>query len=502
MDIFSGILQGFAISLTPINVLYCFIGVFIGTLIGVLPGIGPVGTISILLPVTFHQDAVSAIILLAGIYYGAMYGGSTTSILVNIPGEAASVITCLDGYQMARKGRAGAALGIAAFGSFIAGTIGVIALMILSGPLTKMALKFGPPEFFALMCLGLAILTYLGHGSMLKALSMALLGLLLSFIGIDIITGLPRFTLDMPPLMDGLGLVPVAMGVFGISEVLLNMEEEIRQEVFETKIKGLLPNREDWKRSGGPIIRGTIIGFLLGILPGGGTVVASMISYGVEKKMSRYPEKFGTGMIEGVAGPESANNAAVGGAFVPLFTLGIPPNVTMAIFLGALMIHGLSPGPLLLKEHPEIFWGTVTSMYIGNVMLLLLNLPLIGIWVKILKVPYRILFPLIILFCIIGAYSISNTTFDIAVMFVFGLVGYLMKKFDYEPAPLLMAFVLGPMMEQALRQSLSISYGSFAIFFTRPISATFIGLALALIASYFLPPLRKKRSQIPDEEVS
>jgi putative tricarboxylic transport membrane protein len=499
MDIFSGVLGGFAASLSLANLLYCFIGVFIGTLIGVLPGIGPVGTISLLLPATFHVEPVSAIIMLAGIYYGAMYGGSTTSILVNIPGEAASVVTCLDGYQMARKGRAGAALGISAFGSFIAGTLGVIGLMFMALPLAKLALKFGPPEYFSLMCVGLTILTYLARGSMLKALSMALVGLLLSFVGIDAITGLPRFTMDVVPLMDGIGLVPIAMGIFGIGEVLINLEEVLRREVFETKIKGLFPNREEWKRAKGSILRGTIIGFFLGVLPGGGAAISSFISYGVEKKFSRYPEKFGTGVIEGVAGPESANNAAVGGAFIPLFTLGIPANVVMAVLLGALMIHGMIPGPMLLRDHPEIFWGTVTSMYMGNAFLLLLNLPLIGIWVKILKVPYRILFPLIILFCLIGAYSLNSNTFDVLVMLIFGLAGYLMRKFGYEGAPLLLAYVLGPMMEQALRQSLLISYGSFTIFFTRPISAAALGIVLVLITSYFSPFLRKRRLNVEEE---
>jgi putative tricarboxylic transport membrane protein len=361
------------------------------------------------------------------------------------------------------------------------------------------ALNFGPPEYFSLMCLGLAILTYLAHGSMFKALSMAMGGLLLSYIGIDVITGTPRFTMDMVHLMDGVGLVPIAMGLFGISEVLLNIEEGARRDVFETRIKSVLPNKEEWRRSIWPIIRGTFIGFFLGILPGGGAVVSSFISYGVEKKLSKEPEKFGTGMIEGVAGPESANNAAVGGSFVPLFTLGIPANVTMAVLLGALMIHGLVPGPMLLKQHPEIFWGTVTSMYAGNVLLLLLNLPLIGLWVKLLKVPYRILFPLILLFCVIGAYSLNSTAFDVVVMLIFGLVGYVMKKFEYEGAPLILAFVLGPMMEQALRQSLLISHGSFAIFFTRPISAVAMGVALALIASYFLPAFRKRRPDLEEE---
>jgi putative tricarboxylic transport membrane protein len=498
VDIFSNVLQGFAISASPINILYCLIGVFIGTLIGVLPGIGPVATISILLPVTFYVNPTSTIIMLAGIYCGAYYGGSTTAILVNIPGEAASVITCIDGYQMARKGRAGAALGISAIASFIAGTIGVIALMLMAVPLARIALKFGPPEFFSLMCLGLTLLTYLARGSMLKALSMAALGLLLSFIGIDIISGLPRFTMNSMSLIDGVGLVPIAMGVFGISEVLINLEEVLQVNVYETKIKGLLPNREEWKRSRGPILRGTIIGFFLGVIPGGGAVVASFVSYIVEKKVSQHPEKFGTGMIEGVAGPEAANNAAVGGGFVPLFALGIPPNVVMAVFLGALMIHGVTPGPLLIREHPEVFWGTVTSMYIGNAFCLLLNLPLIGIWVKMLKVPYKILFPLILLFCLIGSYSLNNNPFDITVMLIFGVAGYLMRKFEYEGAPLVLGFILGPMMEQALRQTLLISQGRFAILFTRPISAVAMGLALALIASYFLPFLKKRRTGFPE----
>ncbi len=493
MDYLTGILQGFAICISWTNLLYCFIGVFVGTLIGVLPGIGPVGTMSLLLPATFHLSPVSAIIMLAGIYYGAMYGGSTTSILVNIPGEAASVITCLDGYQMAIKGRAGAALGISAIGSFIAGTIGVFGLMFLAYPLAKAALKIGPPEFFALMFLGLAILTFLARGSMMKALSMAALGLLLSYIGMDAMNGLQRFTLGKMELLDGIGLVPVAMGLFGISEVMINLEEEIRTETFETKIKGLLPNREEWRRSRGPILRGTVLGFFLGIPPGASNIIASMVSYAVEKRVSPYPEKFGEGMIEGVAGPESANNSAAAGAFIPLFTLGIPSNTVMAVLLGALMIHGVTPGPLLLKEHPEIFWGSVASMYLGNVMLLLLNLPLIGLWVKVLRIPYRILSPIILLLCIIGAYSLNNTSFDIVVMVSFGWVGYLMRKLRYEPAPLLLALVLGTGMERALRQSLSMSYGSFSIFFTRPIAAVSMCLALVLVASNFVPFLGRKR---------
>ena len=493
MDLISGILQGFAVSLTLVNILYCFIGVLIGTLVGVLPGIGPQAAICLLLPVSYGMDTGSAIIMLAGIYYGAMYGGSTTSILVNIPGESASVITCMDGYQMARRGRAGAALGISAIGSFVAGTFGIVGLMFFAFPMAKMALKFGPPEIFSVMLLGLTLLAYLVQGSMLKALSMGLLGLLLSYIGIDIMTGRTRFTMGMTHLLDGVGLIPIAMGLFGISEVIVNLEEKMSRIVFETKIKGLLLTREEWKRSAGPVFRGTLIGFFLGLLPGGGPTVASIVSYAAEKKVSRYPEKFGTGMIEGVAGPESANNSATAGGFVPLLTLGIPTQVTMALIMAAMMIHNVTPGPLFLKEHPDIFWGVVTSMYIGNVLLLVLNLPLIGLWVKVLKVPYRFLFPLILLFCIIGAYSLNNTTFDIVVMVIFGIVGYFMKKFDYEPAPLLLAFVLGTIMEQALRQSLSIFHGNFMMFFARPISAAFIIVALALIASNFFPFLRRKR---------
>jgi len=493
MDFLTGIMQGFAICFSWTNLLYCFIGVFVGTLIGVLPGIGPVGTISLLLPATFNLQPVSAIIMLAGIYYGAMYGGSTTSILVNIPGEAASVITCLDGYQMALNGRAGAALGVSAIGSFVAGTLGILGLMFLAYPLAKAALRIGPPEFFALMCLGLAILTFLARGSMMKALSMAALGLLLSYVGMDVMTGLQRFTLGRMELLDGIGLVPVAMGLFGIAEVMSNIEEEIKTEVFETKVKKLLPNREEWRRSKGPILRGAALGFFLGIPPGASNIIASMVSYATEKKLSLHPEKFGRGMIEGVAGPESANNSAAAGAFIPLFTLGIPSNTVMAVLLGALMIHGVTPGPLLLKEHPEIFWGSVASMYLGNVMLLLLNLPLIGLWVKVLKIPYRILSPIIILLCIIGAYSLNSAPFDIAIMVVFGGVGYLMRKLRYEPAPLLLALVLGTAMERALRQSLSMSYGSFTVFLTRPIAAVSMGLAVALVASNFIPFLGRRR---------
>ena len=492
MDLLSNLQMAFSIAVQPENLFFCFMGCLIGTLIGVLPGIGPVATISLLLPSTFHANPVSAIIMLAGIYYGAMYGGSTTSILVNIPGEAASVVTCLDGYQMARRGRAGPALGIAAFGSFIAGTLGIIMMMVISPPLAKFALKFGPPEYFSLMFVGLTVLTYLAAGSMIKALMMACVGIFLGTIGTDAISGVERFTYGSYTLMDGAGLVPVIMGLFGISEVLLNIEQSMKREIYSTTFSNIFPTLRDWKDSMMPIIRGTLIGFFLGILPGGGAVIASFGAYAVEKKISRHPEKFGSGAIEGVASPESANNAASSGAFIPLLTLGIPANVVMAILLGALLIHGIKPGPLLIKNNPEIFWGVIGSMYLGNVMLLVLNLPLIGIWVKILRIPYPILFPLILLFCLIGCYSINNNIWEIMIMIIFGIVGYLMKRFEYEGAPLILAFVLSPMMENAVRQSLLMSHGSFDIFVTRPISVVLLAVSVLLLTSPLIPGLRKR----------
>jgi putative tricarboxylic transport membrane protein len=498
MEILDNVMLGFQVALQPANLFFCFMGVLIGTLVGVLPGLGPVAAMSLLLPTTFHLSPVSAMIMLSGIYYGAMYGGSTTSILVNIPGEAASVVTCLDGYQMARKGRAGAALGIAAFGSFIAGTLSSLGLMLLAPMLAEVALKFGPPEYFCLMLLGLVIVTFLAGSSMPKALLMAAFGLFLGLIGMDIMTATPRFTFDMYFLMDGVGLVPVVMGLFGVSEVLLNVESTIKREIFETKIKGLLPNRKDWRDSAWPIVRGSVVGFFLGILPGGGAVISSFVSYGMEKKLSRHPERFGTGVIEGVAGPESANNAAAGGAFIPLMTLGIPANAVMAMLLGALTIYGMQPGPMLIKQHPDLFWGVVTSMYIGNIMLLVLNLPLIGIWVKILKIPYQVLFPLILLFCLIGVFSLNNNVGEIGLMLFFGGVGYFMKKFEYEAAPLVLAMVLGPMMENALRQSLIMANGSAAIFFTRPISLAVALLVLVLLILPMLPWVKKKREVIAE----
>jgi putative tricarboxylic transport membrane protein len=501
MEVLYNLYLGFSEILILENLFYCFVGVFIGTLIGVLPGIGPVGAMSILLPVTYKTSPIAAVIMLAGIYYGAMYGGSTTSILVNIPGEAASVVTCLDGYKMARQGRAGPALGIAAFGSFIAGTLGVIGLMLVAPPLALMALRFGPPEYFSLMCTGLILLIYLASGSIIRALMMAVFGVIIGCVGQDSETGVMRFVFGCYDLMDGIGLAPFVMGLFGISEVFLNIEKVLEERaILSTKIKGLLPNWQDWKDSIMPITRGSILGFFLGILPGGGAVISSFASYAVEKKISKHPEKFGKGAIEGVAGPESANNSATAGAFIPLLTLGIPPNVVMALLLGALMIHGVTPGPLLIPKNPQIFWGVVASMYIGNIMLLALNLPLIGIWVQVLKVPYKILFPLILLFCLIGAYSINNSTFDIVIMLVFGVLGYLMQKYKFEGAPMVLAFVLGPMLEMSLRQSLLLSDGSFLIFFTRPIAAGGMIVSFLLLISCIIPTLRRKREAIPIEE--
>jgi putative tricarboxylic transport membrane protein len=495
------ILYGFQVCLTPENLLLCFLGVLAGTLVGVLPGIGPIGAMAILIPASMKMAPIGSFIMLAGIYYGAMYGGSTTSILVNMPGEAASVVTCLDGYQMARQGRAGPALGIAAIGSCIAGTFSVVAMMILAKPLSSAALRVGPPEYFALMCLGLTLVTNMAQKSVQKAVMASLVGLMLSWVGMDMVTGSGRFTFGVNELNDGIGVIPLIIGLFGISEVLANMEEDARQEILKTKIKNLLPNRQDWRESTGPIIRGSFLGFLLGILPGGGAIIASFASYGLEKRLSKHPETFGKGAIAGVAGPEAANNAAVGGAFIPLLSLGIPPNAVIALLFSALMIHGVQPGPLLFKDHPDIFWGIMASMYVGNFLLLLLNLPLVGMWVKVLKIPYRILFPLILLFCVLGTYSVNGSILDLELMLGFGILGYLMRKFEYEPAPLCLAFILGPLLETAMRQSLIISQGSFTIFITRPIAATCLILALLLFVSAFTPFIKRKLKGLEDLEV-
>ena len=490
METLSYLGMGLVTAVQPINLFYCFLGVFIGSLVGVLPGIGPPGALALLLPITFHVPPLSALIMLFGIGYGAQYGGSTTSILVNIPGEASSMITCLDGYQMARKGRAGPALGMAAFSSFIAGTIAVIGLMLFAPPLGGFALRFGPPEYFALITFGLTVLIYLAHGSMLKAIMMALFGYILSTVGLDPVTGYPRFAYDTMVLRDGVGLVQVMIGLFGLSEVLINLEASAGREIYKTALKGLLPTLQDWKDCALPIIRSTIIGFFLSVIPGLSLVIPTISAYVLGKKLSKHPEQFGTGIIEGVAAPESANNAAVTGTMIPLLSLGIPTGAASAIILGAMMIYGLNPGPMLIKQSPAIFWGMIGSMYIGNLMCLILNLPLIGIWVRVLKIPSHLLFILIILFCIIGSYTINNNKADVVIMTVFALVGYLMKKFDYEGAPLVLGMVLGPLAENGLRRSLVMSRGSFVIFFERPIAVVFLGLALLMIISPFFTKKR------------
>jgi putative tricarboxylic transport membrane protein len=489
VDVFSNVALGFSVALTPTNLLFCFIGSVVGTLVGVLPGLGPVGAVAFLLSLTFKMQPATAIIMLAGIYYGAMYGGSTTSILVNIPGETASVVTCLDGYRMARQGRAGAALGISAFGSFIAGTFGVIGLMFLAPPLGRAALRFGPPEYFALTLTGLTLVAYLTQGSPTKALIMTVLGLLAGVVGMDPISGEERFAYGSLTLRDGFGLVPVAMGLFGITEILDNLAVIHSQSIYETKIKGLLPNRKDWQDSAWPIARGSVLGFFLGILPGPGPVISSFVSYAMEKRLSRYPEKFGTGVIEGVAGPESANNSATAGSFIPLLSLGIPTSAIMALFMGALMIHGIQPGPLFISKYPDLFWGFIASMYIGNLMLLVLNLPLIGLWVRLLKTPYEILFPLILLFCLIGVYSLNSNVSEIVIMLVFGILGFFLRRAGFEGAPFILAMVLGPIMETSLRQSLLISRGTFGIFVTRPICA----VLMAFIVVFTVWPLVRSR---------
>ncbi len=487
MELFEHLLFGAQTLFTPMNLTFCFIGVLMGTLVGVLPGLGPTAAIALLLPATFHTPPVASIIMLAGIYYGAMYGGSTTSILVNIPGEAASVITCLDGYQMALQGRAGPALGIAAFGSFIAGTISVLGLMLIAPPLAKFALAFGPPEYFSLMLMGVVVLIYLSSGSILKALMMAVFGLLVGTIGQDSISGTLRLTFGIRELYDGVGLIPAIMGLFGVSEVISNVEQAVKTEIISAKARNLMPNRQDWRDSFWPILRGSVLGFFIGILPGPSSTISSFSSYALEKKVSANPAKFGKGAIEGVAGPESANNAATGGSFIPLLTLGIPANAVTALLLGAFMIHGVTPGPLLISKHPDLFWGTIMSMYLGNIMLLILNLPLIGLWVQVLKVPYPILFPLILLFCLVGVFSLNFSQVEVALMIGFGAFGYVARKFQFELAPLVLALVIGPMIENYLRLSLIISRGSPLIFFRRPLSAVFILITLTLLFSPFVP---------------
>ncbi len=483
METLQSVAYGFSVFLTPTNLLYSFFGVLMGTLVGVLPGLGPGAALSLLLPLAFYAPPVTSIIMLSGICYGAAFGGSTTSILLNIPGETSSVMTCLDGYQMAKQGRAGPALGIAAFGSFIGGTFGIIGLMLFAPTLAKFALRFGPPEYFSLAVMSLTLVTYVGKGPYIHGLMMACVGIIMSTVGMDSMNSRPRFTFGREALLDGFDLVYVAMGLFGLSEVLVNLGKSLKGEILDTKIKNLFPNRQDWKDSAKPIVRGSVIGFFLGVLPGFGAAVPTFISYAIEKKISKHPEKFGTGAIEGVAGPETTNNAASTATFVPLFSLGIPTNASTAIMLGALMILGLQPGPLLISSKPDLFWGLVASMYIGNVMLLVLNLPMIGIWVQVLKIPYSILYVLIIMFCQIGAFSVGNNVTDVLFLNIFGVAGYFMKRYEFEGAPLILGLVLGPMFETALRRSLVLSGGTLAIFFTRPLSAVFLLIAVVLLIS-------------------
>ena len=496
MDILQGMWSGFAVCLAPTKLLACLFGVVVGTAMGVLPGIGPAGAVALLIPLTFHMDAASAVIMIAGIYYGTQYGGSTTSILVNIPGEAACVITCLDGHQMTRQGRAGAALGISAFASFIAGTIGVVALMLVSPPLAEFALKFGPPEIFALVFLAFTLVAFLSSGSMTRALIMVVLGLLLATVGQEAITAIPRFTFGNVDLQSGIDMVPLMMGLFGVSEVLLSLENMKHGEGEITvrttpKFWDLLPNRQDWRRSAGPIGRGSVIGFLIGLLPGGTGIIASFSSYAIEKRISKHADQFGKGAIEGVAGPEAANNGAAQGAFIPLLTLGIPGNAVMALTLGALKIHGIVPGPFMITEHPDVFWGVVASMYIGNILLLALNLPLIGMWVKLLRIPTSILYPLIIFFCIIGTFSVSNSLFDVGALFVFGFLGYLLRRLNFDLAPLILGFILGPILETSARQSLIMSAGSFGIFYASTITAVLLGLSALVLGTAVYSEIRK-----------
>ncbi|MGH6620595.1 MAG: tripartite tricarboxylate transporter permease [Alphaproteobacteria bacterium] len=480
---FNDLILGFSIALTPTNLLFALLGVFLGTVIGALPGIGPSAGIAVLLPVTFGMPPVTAIIMLAGIYYGSMYGGTITSVLINTPGESASVMTTLDGYQMALKGRAGAALGMAAIGSFIAGTASVVLLMVAAPPLADLAVTFGPPEYFALMVLGLTTLASLTSGSMIKGLLMAVAGLMFGTVGIDLMLGAPRFVFDNVNLMDGIDFLPVAVGLFAIGELLFNLYQPVRTEPIKAKLSGLLPTRQDWRDSYGGVARGTAIGFFVGILPGAGATIASFLAYATEKRVSKRPEKFGTGVIEGVAAPESANNAASTGALIPLMALGIPGSGTTAVMLGALTLYGMQPGPLLMSTHPDVFWGLVASMYIGNVMLLILNLPLAPVFASILRIPYEILIPVIIGIALVGVYSVENSVFNVGVTVVFGAIGFVMRVYGYPAAPLVLALVLGPMLERALRQSLQMSLGSPEIFVTRPVSA--IILAVALLAMLF-----------------
>jgi putative tricarboxylic transport membrane protein len=495
MDLVANLELGFAVAFSLKNLAYCFLGVTLGTLIGVLPGIGPVATIAMLLPITFNLPPESALIMLAGIYYGAQYGGSTSAILVNIPGEASSVVTAMEGYQMARQGRAGAALSIAAIASFFAGCVGTLLIAAFAPPLASLAFKFGPPERCSLYVLGLVAAVVLAHGSLVKALAMIVLGLLLGIIGTDVTSGTQRYTFGIANLSDGISFAIVAMGMFGIAEIIRSLESGTKREVFTSSLSGLWPTRADLRASWKAILRGTGLGSLLGILPGGGAVLGSFASYTLEKKLAAPSSNFGKGAIQGVAGPEAANNAAAQTSFIPMLTLGIPSNPVMALMVGAMIIQGIQPGPQVMTQRPELFWGMIASMWVGNVLLVLLNLPLIGIWVRLLKVPYRLLYPAILLFCCIGVYSLNNSIMDVALAAAFGLIGYVFIKLDCEPAPLLLAFVLGPLMEEELRRSVNTARGDWSVFVTRPLSLSLLIVAAALLLLIVLPNIRKKREE-------
>jgi putative tricarboxylic transport membrane protein len=500
MELIGNLALGLNTAITPINLLYCLMGVFLGTLIGVLPGLGPTATIAMLLPITFVLPPVSALIMLAGIYYGSQYGGSTTSILVNLPGEAASVVTTLDGYQMARQGRAGVALATAAIGSFFAGTVATLLLALFAPPLSEMALKFGPADYFSLMVLGLVASIVLAQGSLLHALGMVVLGLLLGLIGTDVNSGMQRYTFGIPQLADGINFVVVAMGMFGLAEIIRNLEQEGDRPVLVKKITNLMPTKEDWKRMIGPILRGTAIGSAVGILPGSGSILGAFAAYSIEKKISKHSAEFGKGAIEGVAAPEAANNAGAQTSFIPMLTLGIPSNPVMALMVGAMIIQGIQPGPSVIKEQPALVWGIIVSMWIGNLFLVILNLPLIGLWVRLIMVPYQLLYPAILVFCGIGVFSLNNSEFDIYLMGLFGLLGFVFVKLGCEPAPMLLAFILGRLMEEYLRRALLISRGDPMVFITRPISATLLALSVLAMCTVLIPAFSKTREEAFREE--
>jgi TctA family transporter len=500
MELLGNLGIGLDAAFTLSNLAYCLIGVLLGTMIGVLPGLGPNATIAMLLPFTFTLAPLSALIMLAGIYYGAQYGGSTTAILINLPGEASSVVTALDGHQMAKQGRAGVALATAAIGSFIAGTFATLVIAVFGPVLADFALEFGPADYCSLIVLGLVASVALAHGSLLKALGMIFLGLLIGLVGADVNSGTLRYTFDIPELADGIQVAVVAMGLFGINEILHNLEHERTREAMVKSVSGLLPTREDFRRIIGPIIRSTLLGSALGILPGGGSILASFSAYSLEKKLSKQPERFGKGMIEGVAAPEAANNAGAQTSFIPMLTLGIPSNSVMALMFGAMIIQGIVPGPSVMTENPDLFWGLIVSMWIGNLFLVVLNLPMIGLWVRMLRVPYHLLYPLIIALCCIGAYSLRNNTFDVYLTALFGFLGYVFVKLECEPAPLLLGFILGPMLEEYLRRAMILSHGDPLVFVQRPISATMLGLAVVALIIVLSPAIRAKREEVFQEE--